>query len=72
VGAFGALDARIDQLLGVPVPPLLPSPRSVLPLVAILVASPVLCVVLPLPAGVVGCGVLAVSLLAQAGRRCLV
>ena len=48
VGAFSALDARIDQILGVPMPPLSPSPRAILPAVSLLLLSPLLCVLLPL------------------------
>ena len=48
VGAFSALDARIDQILGAPVPPLSPSPRAILPAVALLLLSPLLCALLPL------------------------
>lgn len=47
VGAFSALDARIDQILGAPVPPLSPSPRTVLAAVSLLLLSPLLCVLLP-------------------------
>lgn len=71
IGAFSALDARIDQLLGVPVPSLCPSPWSLLPVMAVLVVSPALCVVLPLPAALLGCGVLASGLLVHTGRRIL-
>jgi Zn-dependent protease with chaperone function len=48
IGAFSMLDARIDQLLGVPVPPPSPSPRVVLPVVSVLVLSPLVCMLLPL------------------------
>jgi Zn-dependent protease with chaperone function len=59
IGAFGALDARIDQLLGAPVPALGPSPWSLLPLGGVLVVSPLLCLLLPLPVALIGCAVLA-------------
>jgi Zn-dependent protease with chaperone function len=48
IGAFSMLDARIDQLLGVPVSPPSPSPRVVLPVVSVLVLSPLVCLLLPL------------------------
>jgi Zn-dependent protease with chaperone function len=48
IGAFSMLDARIDQLLGVPVAPPSPSPRVVLPVVSVLVLSPLVCMLLPL------------------------
>lgn len=48
VGAFSALDARIDQLLGTPVAPPLPSPAALWPLIPLLLASFFLCALLPL------------------------
>lgn len=48
VGAFSALDARIDQLLGAPPPALSPSPKAVVPAVSLLLLSPLFCVLLPL------------------------
>jgi len=71
IGAFGALDARLDQLLGEPVPVLGPSPWSLTPLLVVLVGSPVLCLVLPLPIALVGCVLPAGLLCAHAGRRLL-
>src|SRR5438105_15750824 len=35
IGAFSMLDARIDQLLGIPVSPPSPSPRAVLPVATV-------------------------------------
>ncbi len=48
VGAFSALDARIDQLLGTPVPSPSPAPKVLLSIMPLVVLSPVLCAILPL------------------------
>lgn len=45
VGGFSALDARMDQLLGDPVPPASPTPKAALPVLSALVLSPLLCTV---------------------------
>jgi len=47
VGAFSMLDARINQILGVPIASPAPSPRALLPLVSVFALSPFLCVLLP-------------------------
>ena len=65
VGAFSALDARIDQLLGVPQPALSPSSRTVLPALVALLLSPLFCVVLPLA----WCAVLVLTVLGLVGRH---
>jgi Zn-dependent protease with chaperone function len=69
IGAFGPIDARLDQLLGAALPAPAPSLWSLWPLVTVMVVSPVLCVVLPLPAALLGCAALVVGLLVFAGRR---
>ena len=47
IGAFSAIDARIDQLLGAP-PRLPPPPRTIPAALVVLLLSPLFCVLLPL------------------------
>lgn len=63
VGAFSALDARIDQLLGVPLPPLSPAPTTLLPLIPLLALGILFCAMHPL----LWCVALALSLLGSLG-----
>lgn len=52
VGAFGSIDARIDQILGEPIPRQRGAASMVQPLLvlALLASGPLLCVLLPFPA----------------------
>jgi Zn-dependent protease with chaperone function len=52
IGAFSAIDARIDQILGAPIPGQLRSVSMALPLLvlALLASGPLFCLLLPLPA----------------------
>ena len=45
VGGFSALNARMDQLLGDPMPPTSPTLEAVLPVVSALILSPLLCTI---------------------------
>jgi hypothetical protein len=47
IGAFSAVDARLDQLLGASTPTSLPTPVAWLPAAALVVGSPILCLALP-------------------------
>ena len=64
IGAFSAIDARIDQILGAPIPGQLGAAGTALPLlvVVLLASGPLLCLLLPFPTPVfwVG-GVLAIA-----------
>jgi hypothetical protein len=64
VGAFSAIDARIDQILGAPIPSQLGMADMALPLLVLglLASGPLLCFLLPFPMAVVWAGgVLAVA-----------
>lgn len=65
VGAFSAQDARIDQLLGAPLPLLSPLPRTIMPTACVVLLSPLLCLLLPLA----WCITLAPAALVLSGRH---
>jgi Zn-dependent protease with chaperone function len=48
IGAFSTIDARIDQLLGIPPPRLSPAPAAISVALVVLLLSPLLCLLLPL------------------------
>jgi hypothetical protein len=58
VGAFSAIDARIDQILGAPVPGQPNAASMLLPLLvlALLASGPLLCLLLPFPTPIVWVG----------------
>src|ERR671937_637419 len=65
IGAFSTIDARIDQLLGVPPPRLSPAPTAIPAALAVLLLSPLFCVLLPL----LWCVIPASAVLTLAGRQ---
>src|SRR5919199_500453 len=67
IGAFSTNDARIDQLFGVPPPRLSPSPTAISAALAVLLLSPLFCVLLPL----LWCVIPATAVLMLAGRHWL-